>query len=115
MNYAAGAHLLPVQCCTATVATPTDVSRTEYTVSSMARGGGYDGGGGGGGRGGRGGKGGKGQKPQFTRVIPKFLQQYETMLNGPKPPRTGYVTGSSSCVVQKNETLLGVSAVASAA
>lgn len=33
----------------------------------------------------RGGKGGKGQKPTFTRVIPKFLQQYETMLTGPKP------------------------------
>lgn len=38
------------------------------------------------GRGGGGSRaGGKGHKPQFTRVIPKFLQQYEAMLTGPKP------------------------------
>eukprot|EP00903_Cladosiphon_okamuranus_P015120 g13983.t1 len=37
----------------------------------------------------RGGKGGKGPKPTFTRVIPKFLQQYETMLTGPKPRPDG--------------------------
>ena len=55
----------------------------------MGRGGKCGGGGGGGGGSGRGGKGGKGPKPQFTRVIPKFLQQYETMLNGPKPGRGG--------------------------
>eukprot|EP00752_Nemacystus_decipiens_P018230 g16358.t1 len=37
----------------------------------------------------RGGKGGKGPKPTFSRVIPKFLKQYETMLTGPKPRPDG--------------------------
>lgn len=36
-----------------------------------------------------GGAGGKGAKPQFTRVIPKFLKQYESMLSGPKPAGVG--------------------------
>lgn len=49
-------------------------------------GGGGRGGGGAGGRGGRGGRGGSGPKEKmaFTRVVPKFLQQYGELLERPK-------------------------------